>query len=94
VNFLPRMALNHNPPDLCLLSSQDYRHEPPEPDSAAFFFFLSFSFITLWPDSMQEVISIFLHLLMHCDPKYDLSGRKFHELLRRMNILLLQHTIL
>jgi hypothetical protein len=25
---LPRLALNRDPPDLCLLSSQDYRHEP------------------------------------------------------------------
>jgi hypothetical protein len=26
------LALNHDPPDLCLLSSQDYKHEPPAPD--------------------------------------------------------------
>jgi hypothetical protein len=26
---LPGLASNHDPPDLCLLSSQDYRHEPP-----------------------------------------------------------------
>jgi hypothetical protein len=25
------LASNHNPPDLCLLSSQDYRREPPVP---------------------------------------------------------------
>jgi hypothetical protein len=25
---LPRLALNRDPPDLCLLS-KDYRHEPP-----------------------------------------------------------------
>jgi hypothetical protein len=27
-NFLPGMALNCNPPDLCLLSSWGYRHKP------------------------------------------------------------------
>jgi hypothetical protein len=30
-NYLPRRALNHDPPDLCLLSSQDYRRELPRP---------------------------------------------------------------
>jgi hypothetical protein len=28
LNYLPRLASNHNPPDLCLLSSQDYRRAP------------------------------------------------------------------
>jgi hypothetical protein len=28
MNHLPRLALNHDPPDLCLLSSWDYRCEP------------------------------------------------------------------
>jgi hypothetical protein len=27
MNFLPGLALNHNPPNLHLLSSWDYRHE-------------------------------------------------------------------
>jgi hypothetical protein len=28
-NFLPVLASNHNPPNLYLLNSWDYRHEPP-----------------------------------------------------------------
>jgi hypothetical protein len=28
MNYLPGLALNCDPPDLCLLSSQDYRCEP------------------------------------------------------------------
>jgi hypothetical protein len=28
----PGLASNHNPPDLCLLNSQDYRYEPPVQD--------------------------------------------------------------
>jgi hypothetical protein len=30
-NYLPRLALNCNPPDLCLLSSWDYKCEPSAP---------------------------------------------------------------
>jgi hypothetical protein len=30
---LPGLALNHDPPNLCILSSWDYRHEPQEPGS-------------------------------------------------------------
>jgi hypothetical protein len=32
-NYLPGLALNHDPHDLCLLSSWDYRPEPPAPGS-------------------------------------------------------------
>jgi hypothetical protein len=31
INYLPRLASNHDPPDLCLLSSWDCRSEPPVP---------------------------------------------------------------
>jgi hypothetical protein len=30
-NYLPRLALNHDPPDLSLPSGQDYRCEPSVP---------------------------------------------------------------
>jgi hypothetical protein len=30
-NYLPRLTSNCNPPDLCLLSSKDYRREPLAP---------------------------------------------------------------
>jgi hypothetical protein len=48
VNYLPRLAWNHDPPDLCLLSRQDYGHCAGEfldsfPQFGLFFFFLNFS---------------------------------------------------
>jgi hypothetical protein len=30
-HYLPGLASNYEPPDFCLLSSWDYRHEPPVP---------------------------------------------------------------
>jgi hypothetical protein len=33
VNYLSGLALNLDPPDLCLLSSWDYRRGPQPPDS-------------------------------------------------------------
>jgi hypothetical protein len=40
MNNLPGLALNRDPPDLCLLSSWDYRREPLVP--ALCFFILDF----------------------------------------------------
>jgi hypothetical protein len=34
MNYLPGLALNCDPPDLCLLGSYDYRREPPPPSYA------------------------------------------------------------
>jgi hypothetical protein len=34
---LPRLASKHYPPDLCLLSSWDYRRQPPTPGSPLLF---------------------------------------------------------
>jgi hypothetical protein len=36
VNYLPRLALNHKPRDLYLLSSWDYRYEPLVPSLGEF----------------------------------------------------------
>jgi hypothetical protein len=38
MNYLPGLALSHEPTDLCLLSSWDYRHEPLVPDCCHFCF--------------------------------------------------------
>jgi hypothetical protein len=40
VNYLPELALNHNPPDLCLLRSWNPSHEPPAPGSILTFWLL------------------------------------------------------
>jgi hypothetical protein len=36
-NYLSRLALNHDSPDLCLSSSWDYRHESPVPGNMRIF---------------------------------------------------------
>jgi hypothetical protein len=36
-NYLPGLASNHDPSDLCLLSSWDYRREPLVPSGCRFF---------------------------------------------------------
>jgi hypothetical protein len=62
-----------------------------------FLLLLSASFIVLWSDSIQGVISIFLYLLITdllCVIKYGLFLRKFHGLLRLMYIVLSQDGIL
>jgi hypothetical protein len=50
--YLPGLASNHNPPDLCLLSSQDYRHKPLAPSQNIFKFVLWFIF---WPVSYLQM---------------------------------------
>jgi hypothetical protein len=35
--LLSRLASNRDPPDVCLLSKQDYRQEPPVPGKTYFF---------------------------------------------------------
>jgi hypothetical protein len=36
-NYLPELASNRDPPDFCLLSSWDYRHEPLVPSPTGIF---------------------------------------------------------
>jgi hypothetical protein len=38
MSYLPWLASDRNPPDLCFLSSWDYRHEPLVPSSVLHFF--------------------------------------------------------
>jgi hypothetical protein len=44
MNYLPGLALNSDPPDLCLLSSWDYRDEPPAPGLLQIFLKKTFKF--------------------------------------------------
>jgi hypothetical protein len=50
MNYLPGLASNH---DLCLLSSQDYRHEPPVPNWTVHFHMVNKAGI----DSVAECLS-------------------------------------
>jgi hypothetical protein len=34
MHYLPGLASNFDPPDLCLLSGKDYKREPPVPSTA------------------------------------------------------------
>jgi hypothetical protein len=38
LELFPRLASNHDPPDLCLLSSQDYKHKLLTPSPSSFFY--------------------------------------------------------
>jgi hypothetical protein len=44
MNYLPGLALNHHPPDLCPLSIWDYRREPL---TLAWFFFIIIFLVVL-----------------------------------------------
>jgi hypothetical protein len=47
---LPGLASNHDPPDLCLLSSQDYRREPLVPGHVLIFSYYIFTMdLVLYP---------------------------------------------
>jgi hypothetical protein len=77
------LASNHHPPDLCLLSSWDYRHEPLAPSSTNFsiksqigfvglinfchIFFFSFSFSFVW-EWMLFVCKMFLQPFKNIKP--------------------------
>jgi hypothetical protein len=59
VNYLPRLASNPNPPDLCLLSSWDYWHEPLAPGSTFIFIYLLFIF-EVYATQVGHHLAIFL----------------------------------
>jgi hypothetical protein len=44
MNYLPGLASNCHPPDLCLQSSWDYRREPPAWAAAFFLYIFQFLF--------------------------------------------------
>jgi hypothetical protein len=46
VNYLPGLSLKHDPADRCLLSSYNYRCEPP-PEPGSLSLLISFKFISV-----------------------------------------------
>jgi hypothetical protein len=48
MNYLPELASNHDPPDLCLLSSWDYGREPLAPGKTEHFCFKTFFHISVY----------------------------------------------
>jgi hypothetical protein len=73
VNYLLGLALNRGPPDLCLLSSQDYRCEPPEPSSMAIFVSSDFRLLEE-PESQFPLPTIGGPLKFLCAPLAPLPG--------------------
>jgi hypothetical protein len=63
MNYFPGLASNHDPPDLCLLSSEEYRRETLAP--ALFFFILGETLTsrTVLPDLSTLLQQWFLHTL-------------------------------
>jgi hypothetical protein len=63
MNYLPRLALNHNPPDFCFLSSWDYRCEPLAPGPlylsayVGVVFFLFFCVLLICVASLEYICS-------------------------------------
>jgi hypothetical protein len=87
ITFLPRLSSNHDPPNLCLLSSWDYRWEPVGPAPLTFVFlwvFFVFVFV-LWyywclnsgPHACQAGI---LPLESLCQPSLELGIFKIESL--------------
>jgi hypothetical protein len=66
VNYLPALALTCDPPDFSLLSSQDYRREPPVPGRISFESCLS----SCYMDHVFHISNPFSRTLS--------SGRVFH----------------
>jgi hypothetical protein len=60
MKYLPGLAFSCNPPDLCLPSSQYYRHEPPAPSHSFFFFFFAVLGLEFEAYSLSHFTSPFL----------------------------------
>jgi hypothetical protein len=55
-NYLPRLASNHDPPDLCLPSSQDYKHEPLMPGICRFLCVLILNNEECWEENKSKQV--------------------------------------
>jgi hypothetical protein len=60
--FFARLALNHDLPALCFLSSGDYRHETPCPTHSNLILFYFFSSTGVWTRGLQLARQAFYHL--------------------------------
>jgi hypothetical protein len=74
VNYLPRLALNLNPPDLCLLNSWDYRREPPAPGCSP-------NCNTIYPLRSPQMLSHSLQQLEFQKRCFTPQSSKFNPLL-------------
>jgi hypothetical protein len=66
MSYLPRLASNGDPPDLCLLSSWDYRREPQCPTLPCSIFLLLFFFSSFPLQGTGFSLLIFALPGVHC----------------------------